>query len=130
MMRTISIDEARQKVKEGVLPSGSLKIPQKPEEETKEIEVIQKAVADLKDSLERTSLTNTQQVSTAMNQVTYAVMQFSDALGQLGGDQAEALKLIAQAMQQEEREEVNEWTFRVTERDDRDNIVAFKATRG
>jgi ABC-type transporter Mla subunit MlaD len=131
MMRTISIDEARQKVKDGVLPSGSLKIPQKPEEEEREIEVIQQAIADLKQSLERTSMTNTQQMSTAVAQVTHAVMAFSDAIAQLGGDQSAALKLLAQAMQQEEREEeIKEWTFRVTERDDRDNIVAFKATRG
>lgn len=69
-------------------------------------------------------------LSAALSQVSHAVASFSVAVEQLGGDQAEALKLIASAMQPVNANQTNEWTFRVTERDDRDNIVAFKAVRG
>lgn len=123
MMKTISIDEARQM---GARP----KIPEKVEDEAAEIEVVKQAIKDLQTSLERTSLLGTHQVSTAMAQVTHAISSFSVAVEQLGGDNAEALRVLTQALQPKPVEEVKEWTFTVTKRDDHDNIVSFKAVKG
>lgn len=123
-MKTISIDEAR---KLGIRP----KIPLKPADEVAEGAVVKQAIKDLQDSLERASLQSGQQVAAALAQVTHAISSFSVAVeqvGEQGGDHAQALRVLSEALRPQH--EVKEWTFTVTKRDDRDNIVSFKAVKG
>ncbi len=120
-MKTISIDEAR---KLGVV----MDTPQvKKDGEASEIEVVKQAVNELKTSLEQISTLNGKQVTAALAQVAHAVTTFSATVEQL--DQREALGALTKALGTKP-DEVKEWTFTVTKRDERDNIVTFKAVKG
>lgn len=125
MMRTISINEARQL---GAQPKAPVR--QETENEAAEIEVVKQAIKDLQNSLERTSALSGQQVATALAQVTHAVASFSVAVEQVNADNVQALQVLSQALQPQPVEEIKEWTFTVTKRDDNDNIVSFKAVKG